>query len=84
MSQPTPRVITARVAVCGSSATALLFTEGTSSSLLARVRVRLEIQRATAAIGYVGVELGRGEIRVTQHLLDRAQVGAAFEQVRRE
>ena len=48
------------------------------------MRVRLEIQLPTAPIGYVGVELGRGEVGVPQHLLDGAQVGAALEQVGRE
>src|SRR5512146_418142 len=46
--------------------------------------MRSEIQLATASIGYVGVELGGGEICVAEHLLDGAQVGAALEQVGRE
>src|SRR5690349_14017371 len=55
-----------------------------SSRLPAPVRVRLEVQLATAPIGYVGVELGRGEIGVSEHLLDRAEVRAALQQMRRE
>jgi hypothetical protein len=35
-----------------------------------RVRVRLEVQLATAPIGYVRVELGGGEVGVAEHLLD--------------
>src|SRR5438105_8317903 len=46
--------------------------------------MRLEIQLPTPPIGYVGVELGRGQIGVAEHLLDAAQVGAALEQMRRE
>src|SRR5919108_6448478 len=46
--------------------------------------MRVEVQLATTAIGYVGVELGRGEIGVPQQLLDAAQVRASLEQVRRE
>ncbi len=36
-----------------------------------RVRMRLEIQLATAPIGYVRVQLGRRKIRVPEHLLHR-------------
>src|SRR5438067_13673240 len=55
-----------------------------SVGLPARMRMRLEIQLPTAPIGYVGIELGRGEVGVSEHLLDRTQVGAALEQVCRE
>ena len=48
------------------------------------MRVRLEVQLATPPIGYVRVQLGRREIRMPEHLLDRTQVGSALEQVRRE
>src|SRR5215210_8265815 len=44
----------------------------------------LEIQLASARIGYVRVQLGRREVRVAEHLLDAPQVGAALEEVRRE
>jgi hypothetical protein len=40
-----------------------------------------EVQLAAAPIGYVGVELGRRQVGVPEHFLDRAQVGSAFEQV---
>ena len=50
----------------------------------ARMRVRLEVQLPAAPVGYVRVQLGRGEIGVPEHLLDAAQVGAALEQVGRE
>ena len=46
-----------------------------------RVRVRLEVGLATAPVGDVGVELGRRQIGVAEHLLDAAEVGAALEQV---
>jgi hypothetical protein len=49
-----------------------------------RVRMRLEVQLATAAIGYVRVELGGGEIGMSQHLLDAPKIGPALEEVRRE
>src|SRR5919201_5897744 len=32
----------------------------------------------------MGIELGRAEIRVTEHLLDAAEVGAPFQQMRGE
>jgi hypothetical protein len=38
----------------------------------------LEVQLATAAIGYVCIELGRCQIRVSEHFLNRAEIGAAF------
>jgi hypothetical protein len=44
----------------------------------------LEIQLASSAIGYVGVELRRREVRMPEHLLDAPQVGTALEQVRGE
>jgi hypothetical protein len=43
--------------------------------------MRLEVQLATPSIGYVGVELGRGQIRVAEHLLHGTKVGSSFEQV---
>jgi len=46
--------------------------------------VCLEVQLAAASIGYVGVQLGRAEVRVAEHLLDGAQIGAPLEQVSRE
>jgi hypothetical protein len=49
-----------------------------------RVRMRLEVQLAAAAIGYVGVELRCREIGMTEHFLNTSQVGAALEQMRRE
>ena len=50
----------------------------------ARVRMRLEVQLAAPPIGYVGVELGRREVGVAEHLLDAPEIGAALEQMRRE
>src|SRR5688572_12253808 len=46
--------------------------------------MRLEVQLAPTPIGYVGVELRRGEVGVTEHLLNAPQVGAALEEVRGE
>src|SRR4051794_14934022 len=46
--------------------------------------MRSVIQLPTAPIGYVRVELGRPEIGVAQHLLDRTEIRAALEQVCRE
>ncbi len=44
-----------------------------------RVGMRLEVQLTAASIGYVGVELRGGEVRVTEHLLNTAEVGAALQ-----
>ena len=44
----------------------------------ARVRMRLEVQLTPSAIGYVRVELGRREIGMSEHFLNRAQVGASL------
>ena len=46
--------------------------------------MRSEIQLAAPPIGYVRVELGRRQIGVAKHLLNRAEVGAALEEVGRE
>jgi len=48
------------------------------------VGVAAEVDVAPAAVGDVGVKLGRAEVGMAQHLLDAAQVGTAFEQVRGE
>ena len=50
----------------------------------ARVRVGLEVRLAASAIRHVRVALGRPEIGVAEHLLHRAEIGAALEEVRRE
>ena len=44
----------------------------------------LEVQIPPSAVGDVGVQLCGGEVGVPEHLLDAAEVGPAFEQVRRE
>src|SRR5438552_6701684 len=62
----------------------LVLRRGASSNLLASVRVRAEVQLAATPIGYVRVELGGGEIRMPEHLLDGAEVGSPLEEVRRE
>ena len=48
------------------------------------MRVGLEVRLAASAIRHVRVALGRPEIGVTEHLLHRAEIGAALEEVRRE
>src|SRR5439155_20212781 len=47
-------------------------------------RVRLVVDAAQAAAVYMAVQLRRRQRAVTQQVLDRAQVGAALQQVRRE
>ena len=44
--------------------------------------MRLEVHVAATPVGHMRVSLGRAEIGVAEHLLDRAEIGAAFEQVR--
>jgi hypothetical protein len=48
------------------------------------VRVGRVVQLAAASIGYVRIQLGGREVGVAEHLLDAPQVGAAFEEMRRE
>ena len=43
------------------------------------VWMSLVVQLAPPTIGYVGVELGRGEVGVPEHLLHAPQVGASLE-----
>ena len=49
-----------------------------------RVGVGAEVRVPPAPVGDVRVSLSRREVRVTEHLLDRAQVGPSLQQVRRE
>ena len=53
------------------------------SSLLCP-RVRLVVDVLELLFYDVGIDLGGGDIRVAQHLLDGAQVRAVFQQVRRK
>src|SRR3954470_21379917 len=53
-----------------------------SARLRARVRVEVDVLEAVGR--EVRVELGRGDVRVAEHLLQRAQVAAAGQQVRGE
>src|SRR5205807_8968254 len=57
---------------------------GGSGCFPARMRMRLEVQLPTPPIGYVRVELGRGQVGVPEHFLDGAQVGAPLQEMRRE
>src|SRR2546429_4260789 len=47
-------------------------------------RMRLVVHAAQAAAVYMAVQLRRRERAVTEEILDRAQVGSAFQQVRCE
>jgi hypothetical protein len=60
---------------CGSSCN--VFLRGSS----ARVGMRLEIQLPTALVGYVGVELRGREIGMSEHFLNRSQIGSPLEEV---
>ena len=46
--------------------------------------MRLEVHLAPAPVGDVRVALGRPEVGVPEHLLHRAEVGSAFEEMGRE
>ena len=46
--------------------------------------MKLLVDRSEVFAVHVGVDLGGGEVGVAEHLLHRAQVGAALEQVGRE
>ena len=46
--------------------------------------VRLEVQLPAAPVGYVRIQLRRGEVGVSEHLLDTAQIRAALQQMGRE
>src|SRR5207302_8093303 len=84
ISHPTPSVAAATVARCGSKVIELLVTrELYRSNLPASVRVRLEVQLAPAAIGYVRVELGGGQIGVSEHFLNRPEIGPSLAEMRR-
>src|SRR5688572_25165782 len=79
--QPIAIARAAKTMICGSS---IIRRRPFQSRTPSRMWVRSKVQLATSSIGYVCVELGGGEVGVTEHLLDAAQVGAALEQVRRE
>jgi hypothetical protein len=67
-----------RSSTCGSSCN--LFLRGSA----APVRVRLEIQLPTTLVGYVGVELCRREIGMSEHFLNRSQVCSSLAKVGRK
>jgi hypothetical protein len=48
------------------------------------MRMGLEVDLAAPAVGDVGVTLCGAEVGVAEHLLHRAEVGSAFEEVGRE
>src|SRR5205807_615205 len=54
------------------------------SNLFPSVGVRSEVQLPPTSIGYVGIELGRGQIRVSKHFLHGSEVGTALQQMRGE
>jgi hypothetical protein len=81
ISTPTPAIEVISTARCGSR---FMCTFDSSSSLprnvpSARMGVAAEVDVTAAAIGDVRVELRRPEVRVPEHLLDAAEIGAAFE-----
>lgn len=47
-------------------------------------RMKGLVDLAEPRLEHVGVNLCRGQVRMAQHHLNGAQVGATFEQVRRE
>ena len=55
-----------------------------ASFLLSGPRVGLAVDVPDPFAGHVRVQLGRGDTRMSEQLLDDPQVGAALEQVRRE
>src|SRR5207248_2995097 len=75
ISHAAPDARAIRSSTCGSSGKLFLRVSSTS------VRVRLEIQLPTALVGYVGIELRRGEIGVPEHFLNRSQVCSSLEKV---
>jgi len=76
ISHAAPEAIAIRRVTCGSRCNVVLRVSTTS------VGMRLEIQLPTPPVGYVGVQLGGGEIGMTEHFLDRSQVGSSLEEVR--
>src|SRR5207247_7840373 len=66
--------------LCGSLGICLV----SGLSLTARVRVRTEVRVTSAGVRNMGVDLGRAQVGVAEHLLHAAQVGAALEQMRGE
>jgi hypothetical protein len=64
---------------CGSIGNVVFLSPAPAS-----VGVRPVIQLSTAAVGYVGVQLGRREIGMAEHFLNRSEVGASLEEVSRE
>src|SRR3954453_10714386 len=75
--QPIPSVVTTRVAVWGSN----FIATPDRLRLLPSVGVRSEVKLAAPPIGYVRVELGRGQIGVSKHLLNRTEIGSTFEEM---
>jgi hypothetical protein len=75
ISQAAPDARAIISSTCGSIVTACLRCRSSCMGMCP------EIQLPTPPIGYVGVKLCGGQVRVAEHLLHRAEVGAAFEQV---
>src|SRR3954447_4152406 len=76
-----PLTRTSSETVCGSNVVIGCLLESFPPS---RMWVRVEVQLPAASIGYVGVELGRREVGVAEHLLHGAEIRAALQQVCRE
>src|SRR5437588_3989746 len=71
---------------CGESCRSASFFQAGDSLIPAppRVRVRLVVHLPPSPVGYVRVELRGGEVGMAEHLLHRAKIGPAFEQMRGE
>ena len=77
MSQAAPDARAMNSSTCGSIDIAFLRNP-------LSVRMRLEEQLPAPPIGYVRVELGRGEIGMSEHFLNRSQVCPSLEEVSRK
>jgi hypothetical protein len=87
MSHPTESVRAAICAMCGSGVIVLsscIAGSATGETSATPVRMGVVVQLAASLIGYVRVELRRREVGVTEHLLHRAEISPAFQQMRRE
>ena len=79
ISHATPEARAIRSSTCGSSDNVLFLRSSCSSS---SVRMSLEIQLPTSLVGYVGIELGGGEIGMPEHFLNRSEICSSLEEVR--
>jgi hypothetical protein len=76
MARPRQVVVIRIPKRCGSWGIRLV-----SLTLTARMGVRTEIRVTSPCVRNMGVDLGRAQVRVAEHLLHAAQVGPSFEEV---